>query len=93
MLASSYMNLTLLYTTENIADETRLKDAFSVFLLMRLAAPTHITPIILCLNISNSSFLVELSHINILELFMHLIKQIAQEIASVLLFIVRVIIE
>ena len=83
----------MLYTTEYITDEARLKDAFSVFLLMRLPAPTHIVPIILCLNISNSSFLVELSHIDILKLFMHLIKQITQEIASILLFIVRVIIE
>ena len=87
------MDLTLLNTTKYITDKARFKDAFSVFLLMCLAAPTDIIPIILCLNISNSCFLVELSHINILELFMHLIKQITQEIASVLLLIVRVIIQ
>ena len=87
------MNLALLYTAENVTDQAGFENLFSVFLLRCLSAPTHAVPIVLRLDISNCSLLVVLGYIDVLEFFVHLVEQIAKEIASILLLIVRVIVE
>ena len=87
------MNLALLYTAEDVTDEAGFENLFSVFLLRCLPTPTHVVPIVLRLDISNCSILIVLGYVDVLEFFMHLVEQIAEEIASILLLIVRVIVE
>lgn len=79
------MQLCLEHTTKDVSDQGRLENAFLVLLAGRGAECTGVGPFVLGANIRHDDLLVNLRHVNFLQLLVHVIEQEAEKVTCVLL--------
>ena len=89
--ASLNMDLGLLNTAEDVSDETRFENGSWVFLWASCFEGTCTAPLIVSSWVLNVHFLWGLGHVDQFKLLVHLVKQVAQEVTSILLLVIRVV--
>ena len=86
------MDFSLLDASVDVPNQTWLKQHFHVLLCFLRLEGTDAAPIVICLDVSLHDFLIHLWNVNQTQLLVHLIEHVAEEVTSVLLLIIGVVI-